>query len=122
MSMMKRVLFVDDDRDILIAMRRLLKLQRVPWEMVFVEGPFAALDALAEASFDVVVTDMRMPGMNGDELLRKVRERYPSTLRVILSGNAEALDRAVAHHLLGKPCDRTALSAIVERAGMAPST
>jgi DNA-binding NtrC family response regulator len=114
MSNVKRVLFVDDDRNVLTAMRRLFKLQRVPWESVFAEGPFAALEALASTPFDVVVTDMRMPGMSGDELLARIREQYPCTVRVILSGTADSFDGAVAHHFLTKPCDNVALTAIVD--------
>ena len=59
--------------------------------------------------YDVIVTDMRMPGMDGEQLLATVRDRFPSTVRIILSGDSEqeAVVRAIgpAHRYLSKPCD-----------------
>jgi len=66
------------------------------------------------------VTDMRMPGMDGAALLEKIRELYPATTRIVLSGHAEreAVVRAVpvTHQFLSKPCDGDALRAVIERA------
>jgi DNA-binding NtrC family response regulator len=114
----KRILFVDDDHDILTAFRRLLWRDRNRWDMVFAAGPAAGLEQLALGPFDVVVCDLRMPGMSGAAFLREVAARCPTASRVLLSGGAEAsaLDEAigVSDHLLHKPCTGHALRAAIE--------
>jgi HD-like signal output (HDOD) protein len=115
----KRVLFVDDDASILDALRNLLRKQRHEWDMVFVLGGEAALSELGKGPFDVIVSDMRMPGMDGATLLTRVREEFPSTARIVLSGHAEndAVVRAlpVTHQFLHKPCDAATLRGVIER-------
>lgn len=117
---MKRILFVDDEPKILEGLQRTLRLQRHEWEVAFASGGDAALTMLAAAPFDVVVSDMRMPGMDGAALLETVRQQYPSILRMILSGytEMEASLRAVpvAHQFLLKPCDPDTLRDAIERA------
>lgn len=117
---MKRILFVDDEPNILDGLQRTLRAQRQEWEMAFAPGGEAALAMLAAAPFDVVVSDMRMPGMDGAALLEIVRQQYPSMLRIILSGYTEtdASLRAVpvAHQFLHKPCEPKALRAAIDRA------
>lgn len=117
---MKRILFVDDEVGILDGLKRSLRPMRKEWEMAFAPGADAALALLATASFDVIVSDMRMPGMDGAALLEVVREKYPSMLRIILSGYTElqASLRAVpvAHQFLLKPCDPEMLRAGILRA------
>ena len=85
----KRILFVDDERNILQGLQDLLRKQRKEWDMAFALGSQAALDELAQAPFDVVVSDMRMPGMDGAELLARIKEQYPSVARIVLSGHAD---------------------------------
>lgn len=117
---MKTILFVDDEISILDGLKRMLRPMRTEWEMAFAPGGEAALALLQESAFDVIVTDMRMPGMDGATLLEIVRERYPGTLRIILSGYTElqASLRAVpvAHQFLLKPCDPEMLRAGIARA------
>lgn len=116
---MKNILFVDDEPRVLLGMRRMLHSMRAEWNMVFAEGSAAALDALRSGPFDVVVTDMRMPQMDGNELLAEVGRLSPSTVRIVLSGQAdqEAAMRAVAiaHSFLAKPCDAETLKEAVRR-------
>jgi HD-like signal output (HDOD) protein len=117
---MKRILFVDDEQYVLDGLRNLLRKQRGQWEMVFAHGSDAAMAELAKAAFDVVVTDIRMPGLDGVALLEHVRDRYPGTARIVLSGHAEG-DKVVsaipvAHQFLSKPCDADTLRGVVERA------
>jgi putative nucleotidyltransferase with HDIG domain len=116
----KRVLFVDDEAHVLDGLRDLLRRQRREWEMVFALGGAAALDELEALPFDVVVSDMRMPDLDGAALLRLVQERYPETIRIVLSGQTDAGSalRAVpvAHQFLAKPCDRDDLVRAIERA------
>jgi HD-like signal output (HDOD) protein/CheY-like chemotaxis protein len=117
---MKRILFVDDDPSVLRGLERTLYPMRVEWEMSFVETGRQALTLMTERPFDVVVTDMRMPGMNGNELLNEVMHRFPRTVRIILSGHAdtELILRCVGstHQFLSKPCEPAVLQAVVERA------
>jgi YesN/AraC family two-component response regulator len=86
---MIRILFVDDEVRILEGLQRLMWLQRREWEMAFAPGGKAALTMLEACTFDVIVSDMRMPEMDGAELLEIVREKYPNVLRFILSGYSE---------------------------------
>ncbi len=117
---MKRILFVDDEPNILAGLKRQLRSQRKEWEMAFAESGEAALDMLSETPFDVVVSDMRMPGMDGAELLNRVKERYPETVRIILSGHSELelVMKSVGptHQYLTKPCDPDLLRATLKRA------
>jgi HD-like signal output (HDOD) protein len=117
---MRRVLFVDDEVSVLDGLRDRLRKQRREWEMVFALGGAAALAECARSPFDVVVSDMRMPGMDGAELLQRIKDSHPGTVRIILSGHAErnAIMRTltVAHQYLSKPCDAEVLSKVIARA------
>lgn len=117
---MRRILFVDDEPNVLHGLQRMLRSQRNEWEMSFAQGGEAALAVMAAAPFDVIVSDMRMSGMDGAALLAEVRERFPDVIRIILSGHADrnAAFRAVpvAHQFLGKPCDSSTLRVAIERA------
>ena len=73
-------------QNVLDGLRRMLRGMRQEWEMVFAEGGPAALEILVREPFDMVVTDMRMPGMDGCQLLTRVQELYPRLVRIILSG------------------------------------
>lgn len=116
---MKRILFVDDESKILDGIRRMLHAERKRWDMEFAVGGEAALRACEAGSFDVVISDMRMPGMDGATLLSHIRDRFPSTARIILSGYSEVAlaTRAapVAHRFLAKPCNAVELQATIER-------
>lgn len=117
---MKRILFVDDEANILDGLRRMLRPLRKDWEMVFASSGEEALRASEEAPFDVVVTDLRMPGMDGAQLLASFHARHPQTVRLVLSGHSEleGVMRAVplAHQYLTKPCDAATLKDTVTRA------
>lgn len=106
---MKRILFVDDEQQVLDGLRNTLFRQRKVWEMTFANSGRAALELLQLGTYDVIVSDMRMPGMSGAELLQQVRASYPGMARLILSGQSTAAELAVAlpvmHQFLAKPCD-----------------
>jgi HD-like signal output (HDOD) protein len=114
----KRILFVDDESNILDGLRRMLHAERKRWDMEFALGGEAALQACQAHSFDVVVSDMRMPGMDGAALLSQIRESYPNTARVVLSGHSESemTNRSlpVAHRFLAKPCNASDLQSTIE--------
>lgn len=118
--MKKRILFVDDDPMILKGLQRMLRTLQQQWDMEFVESGAQALARMAETPFDVVVSDMRMPGLNGAELLTQVMELHPQTVRIILSGHAdkELILQCVGatHQYLSKPCDSESIKAAIQRA------
>lgn len=116
---MKRILFVDDDVPVLEGLRMRLRGMRSRWSMTFVESGGQALNELQREPFDVIVSDICMPGISGDRLLRTVSERWPETVRIALSGLSDpeqALRLApIAHQLLSKPCESPLLENAIER-------
>ena len=117
---MKRILFVDDEPRVLEGLQRMLRPRRKEWEMEFATSGSQALALLEAHPFDVIVTDMRMPEMDGATLLEQVQKRFPGVVRMVLSGyfELEMAMRAVpvAHQYLAKPCDSEKLSEAIERA------
>jgi HD-like signal output (HDOD) protein len=115
-----RILFVDDELNVLHAMQRSLRPMQGEWAMNFVASGEEALTALERDPYDVIVSDIRMPGMDGAALLDEVARRHPGMVRLILSGHAErdAVMRTVSvtHQYLSKPCDATILRETVVRA------
>ena len=118
--MAKRILFVDDEPLVLAGLERSLHGMRKDWEMVFVTSGRDALEAMNGQTFDIVVTDMRMPGMDGAQLLEEVKKRSPQSLRMILSGQSdrETILRSVnpTHQYLSKPCEGEELKGRLMRA------
>ncbi len=114
------VLFVDDDPNVLSGLRRMLRTSCRSWEIDFAISGEEALQKLAARHFDVVVSDMRMPHMDGSQLLTEVRARYPRIVRIILSGHSEreSILRAIGptHQYLAKPCDPELLKTTIARA------
>lgn len=113
-----RVVFVDDEPNILAGLRRMLWSQREVWDMRFATGGREALEMLDEQPADILVTDMRMPGMDGAQLLAEVRTRHPGTARMVLSGHAELESILAAigptQQYLAKPCDAPGLVAAID--------
>lgn len=117
---MINLLFVDDEQSVLDGLKRTLRPLRREWTVSFAASGRQALDVLQQASFHGIVTDMRMPGMDGLSLLKQVAECYPNLLRVVLSGQSEmesvAKSADLTHHYLAKPCPLDILSSTVNRA------
>jgi HD-like signal output (HDOD) protein len=115
-----RVIFVDDEPRVLEGLRRMLRPKRNEWNMKFVGSAQEALQSLKQEPCEVVVTDMRMPGMSGAELLEVVQREFPDTIRLILSGQAETESvmkaLGVSHQFLSKPCDAEILQGTIARA------
>jgi response regulator RpfG family c-di-GMP phosphodiesterase len=116
--MNQRVLFVDDEPNILEGIQRTLRKQV---ELQTASSGAEALRLIGESGpFAVVISDMRMPAMNGAQFLAKVREQEPNTVRMILSGHAD-LDATIAavndghiYRFLTKPCPTDRLLAAVQ--------
>ena len=110
-----RILFVDDDANLIAAMRNVLHRDRKRWDMTFVLGGAEAIAELERGSFDIVITDMRMPMVSGSDVLEAALRTSPRARRVILSGSdcdavADQIDA-----LLVKPCGATTVRATIER-------
>jgi len=117
---MKCILFVDDEPAILGAIRRSFRSHRFLWQMDFANSAAAALDVFAaRTTVDVIVTDFRMPDMDGGQLLTVVRQRWPDTARLILSGYSGQHDLlttgGLAYEYLNKPCSPQDLEGAIER-------
>ena len=102
-------LFVDDDPSLLAGLRRSLRRKTRDWDIRFAESGQEALELLNITPADVVISDMRMPKMNGVELLDEVKERYPNTVRFVLSGFSDKKmilnSVGLTHQFFAKPCD-----------------
>lgn len=116
---MRKILFVDDEQMVLDAMRRMIRGMHTGWQVDFRPGGKEALEAMASESFDVVVSDMKMPGMSGAALLAEVKRRHPGVIRIILSGHSDKesilQSVGVTHQYLAKPCDPEKLRETIMR-------
>ena len=116
----KSILFVDDEQKILSGLKRSLHKNREVWHMDFASSGKAALETMSNREFDVVVSDIRMPEMDGVRLLEEARKRYPKTVRIVLSGYAEIEKEnkavLVAHQYLSKPLNTEELDNTITRA------
>ena len=115
-----KILFVDDEPNVLQGITRSLFHLADEWDIETAESGSEALEMLEDELFDVVVTDMRMPGMDGAAVLQEGHKSFPNVVRIVLSGQAE-LDATlrvvpVAHQFLTKPCQADVLQEVVERA------
>ena len=112
------VLFVDDEPNILRGLQRLTRSQRRLWDMQFYETGAKALNEMETSHVDVVVCDMRMPEMNGADLLEKVSQQFPHIIRIILSGEAkrDQTYRTIgrSHRFVAKPCEADTLISAIE--------
>ena len=111
--MKKRILFVDDEPMVLNGLQRTLRKMRRDWDMTFAASGREALDVLGKKPMDVIVSDLRMPEMDGGRLLAEVKKQHPQVVRIILSGqlDQEMTLKSVqlAHQSLSKPCDAEVL-------------
>ena len=108
------MLFVDDEQLVLNGLRRMLRSHRHDWDISFAQSGKEALSLFKEKSYDVVVSDMRMPEIPGSVLLTEIADKHPTCTRLILSGHAEIsmiLDTVMpAHQFHAKPCNMEVLS------------
>jgi len=113
------VIFVDDDKNLQRAQKRMLRSVRDDWDLTFVGSASEALSRMAIHKTDVVVTDMRMPEMDGAELLEKVSRDHPEAIRIVLSGYGEkdsmVRTLATSHQFMDKPCEADLLISNIRR-------
>jgi HD-like signal output (HDOD) protein/CheY-like chemotaxis protein len=119
------VLFVDDDPAILRLLARMFASKNGQWQMEFAQSGAKGLELLSRAPFDVVVSDLHMPSMNGVDFLKEVREHHPLSARIIYSGHGDQQSIlsciTVIHQFLPKPCPVDNLIAAIQGAAMVRS-
>jgi HD-like signal output (HDOD) protein/ActR/RegA family two-component response regulator len=117
----KKIIFVDDEPNILDGLRRMLRSLRADFDMYFAAGGREALEIMAKERFAVVISDMRMPGMDGAQFLETVQKEYPHTIRIMLTGQADESSIlrtiGVVHQFLAKPCDPELLKTVLAQTG-----
>ncbi len=119
-SRQRTLLLVDDEENIVSALRRLLRAEG--WQLLSATSAEQALHQMARHEVDVVLSDQRMPGMTGVELLRRAKELYPETIRLVLSGYTElqsitdAINEGAIYKFLAKPWDDEQLRAHLREA------
>ena len=113
-----RILLVDDEPMLLDALKRSLRMERPAWEVVLATSGAQALELIAQASFDIVVTETLMAGVDGRTILKELQRSRPSTIRVVLSGQPrlDLMEAAEAnfHRFLSKPMDPEILVGVLE--------
>jgi HD-like signal output (HDOD) protein len=116
---MRDIVFVDDERELLDGLRARLYKHRHDWNMQFLPSGDEAIAAFERQNVDLIVSDVRMPGMDGGQLLAVVKQRWPNTVRVIVSGYSDPVQAvrltSLAHQYVAKPCDGQQLENIIER-------
>jgi HD-like signal output (HDOD) protein len=116
---MKDIVFVDDERELLDGLRARLYKHRHDWNMKFLSSGEEAIATFEQHNVDLIVSDVRMPGMDGGQLLSVVKQRWPNTIRIIVSGYSDPVQAvrltSLAHQYVAKPCDGQQLENIIER-------
>ncbi len=113
------ILFVDDDKDILMGYKNMLFTMRKKWDLYLADTVSKALEILNHNKIDIIVSDLKMPGLDGNDLLSIVKEKWPNIIRIVLSGHQDYskifTTTQNAHQFLSKPCDGAMLKAKIQR-------
>ena len=115
-----KILCVDDEPNVLSALRRMFSLEGC--EISTADSGAAALEQLAAQNFDVIISDMQMPSMNGAQLLQQVRQQWPQTMRILLTGTADLANAVAAindgeiYRYIAKPWNDDELLGVVKSA------
>jgi len=117
--MKRNILFVDDEQSILDGIRTSMHSMRKEWKCHFAISGADGLALLEKIEFDVVISDMRMPGMDGSDFLGEVAQRQPGAIRIVLSGYSDmtALLKSTkaAHQFMSKPCHSRNIQETIQR-------
>jgi len=115
-----RILFVDDEANILSSLKRLFR--PLGYHIFTAESGAQGLEIMHSETVDLVISDMRMPEMNGAQFLEKVREKWPNTVRILLTGYAEmgatieAINKGQIYRYVSKPWEDNDITLIVKHA------
>ncbi len=112
------ILFVDDDLDILQGYKNMLFTMRKKWELFLAPSVTKALEILNNNKIDIIIADLKMPGLDGNDLLNIVKEKWPKIIRIVLSGQQDYSQILTttqnAHQFLSKPCDGSMMKAKIQ--------
>ena len=110
-----KVVFVDDDRELLESLNLIFKNE--PYQVVLCNSALDALDIMKSEEFSVVVSDLYMPGMKGDVFLQMVMNKFPNTIRIIMTADSWAVtDKKNIHNVISKPWRIYEMTSVVKRA------
>ncbi len=116
--MKKKILFVDDERNLLDSLKRSLRSFAGEWSMEFTDSGEKAMNLMEREKFDIIVSDYKMPGMDGLELLKIVKENHPGTKRILLTGQSDSeiydISKEIVDQYLSKPCDHDELVSLLK--------
>ncbi|MBN2069933.1 MAG: HDOD domain-containing protein [Candidatus Krumholzibacteriota bacterium] len=119
--MKKKILFVDDEPNVLLGLKRMMRVHRAEFDIAFAESGIEAIEKLTQDRFDAVISDLRMPGMNGNELLEKISVNDPRIIRMILSGQSDhgSVTGSIGktHQYFSKPCNPAKLVELIGKIG-----
>ncbi len=117
--MKKKILFVDDEQNLLDSLTRSLRNHSNEWDMVFTNSAETAINLMDNDQYDIIVSDYKMPEMNGLELLKYVKEKFPDTRRILLTGQSDTeiynTSKEIVDTYLSKPCDQNELLAMLKQ-------
>jgi YesN/AraC family two-component response regulator len=114
---MQKVLILDDEEPVLRALNRLF---RTEYDVTQFHDPVKAIESFEQNHYDLILSDIRMPNIDGFEVMAKFAERFPDSGRILISGYADldecqdAVKRGVAHIIVSKPWDNFELTSIVK--------
>lgn len=118
--MKEKILFVDDEDNLLSAVRRLF---RNKYDLTIVHSPEIALEQIEiEQNYSVIVSDMKMPGMDGIEFLKLAKQKSPKSIRIMMTGNADqetartAINESQVYKFISKPCSADEIEKVVSEA------
>jgi DNA-binding NtrC family response regulator len=118
--MQKRILFVDDDKNLLWGIKRNIKINYDDVIADFEDSPANAVKKLDKTDYNVIVTDYKMPGIDGEMLLNLIQEKRPDIVRIILTGHLEEVLESHYNdprcYFLQKPVVLSELMAMIELA------
>ena len=116
---MAKIIFVDDETNLLQGLQRMLRKKKDEWDMTFLESGIEALEKIKAQHYDVIVTDYKMPDIDGLQLLEEAKKVDESIKRVLLTGQSEEeiFNRAkdIVHIYVSKPCDSEKLISEIEK-------
>jgi DNA-binding NtrC family response regulator len=117
--MKKKILFVDDEKNLLDSLKRNLRSFSEQWSMEFTDSAKAAIGLLNNGEYDIIVSDYKMPEMDGLELLKIVKEKYPGTKRILLTGQSDTeiydISKEIVDLYISKPCDHNELVSLLTK-------
>ncbi|HNX60774.1 MAG TPA: response regulator [Spirochaetota bacterium] len=113
-----RIIIVDDDPNLISGLRRSLFEKSSDWDIYYTETAQDAIKQLSAGTYDLIITDYKMPGMNGLELLSHVKEKFPAVKRILLTGQSESevfeTSQDIVHVYLSKPLPTAELINAIE--------